>query len=81
MIVCVALTDKSLYVNAEGKILPCCYQHKLVTDEENFHSLVESWSSPNPNKQCFETCDDGNQGSYNSFAGFKNQWKLNNAED
>jgi hypothetical protein len=81
MIVCVALTDKSLYVSAEGKILPCCYQHRLVTDEEDFRSLVATWDSPTPNKRCFDMCDDRNQGSYSSFAGVKNQWKLNNTAD
>jgi len=81
MIICQALTERSLYVSANGNILPCCYQNMLVTDEENFESLVESWTSESPNKKCFDICDDGNQNNAVSIIHFKNQWKLNDTEN
>lgn len=74
---CMALKEQSLYVAANGKILPCCwfgaeafsldqYARQLVN---NLDLLVDSWNN-NPHKICLNTCGSDKKGN-----SFDKQWQ------
>jgi len=69
---CFAMNEKSIYVDAHGKFMPCCLQteEKFNNDvTEWFNSLITSWDS-NPDRQCKRSCTKSNNG----LTTFKNQW-------
>lgn len=84
MIRCKALEEQSLYVTAKGDILPCCHMYRggpalnsdliEIIKEENFSSLVASWSTDTPYKMCKLICDDSSDSPL-SMKKFENQWK------
>ena len=84
MINCKALEEQSMFVTAKGDILPCCHMYrggpalnnslKDIIKEENFESLVNSWSSPQPYNMCKIICDDSS-GHHFSIKKFEGQWK------
>lgn len=54
---CHALQEKSAYIDAQGRLSPCCWlgstQNNFITD---FKEVKESWRSGNPNLICQTTC-------------------------
>ncbi len=76
---CHALQEQSVYMAANGQILPCCWfgaeiftldQHAkdLLTDWN--HRLIPSWSQ-SPHRICRSTCAVDDQGT-----SFSKQWKI-----
>lgn len=69
---CFAMTEKSIYVDAHGRFMPCCLQtegniNSNVT--EWFNSLISSWDT-DPDKRCKRSCTK----AINNLTTFKNQW-------
>ncbi len=69
---CHALNEKSIYIDAQGRINPCCWlgsrQIDFVTD---FDQIKHSWATLTPHPVCVDTCT----GDQNSTS-FDNQWRL-----
>jgi len=65
---CIALKESSIYMDAQGRVSPCCW---LGSRQSNFIRHIEevaaTWDN-NPNPVCRDTCSTAN----NSFA---NQWQ------
>jgi MoaA/NifB/PqqE/SkfB family radical SAM enzyme len=74
-ITCHALEEKSIYIDAQGRVSPCCWlgarQTNFVTD---FTEIVRSWDTGKPNPVCVETCTQ----NQNQTA-FTGQWQRNKA--
>lgn len=70
-IVCHALQEQSIYIDAQGRISPCCWlgarQQNFVKD---FESIQTSWHSDQPNEICTSTC-----GTNNKSSSFNSQWQ------
>lgn len=68
---CHALNEQSLYIDAQGRMSPCCWlgnrQQNFVTD---FDTVQKSWLSDSPDQTCLSTCSVVDSGT--SFA---NQWQ------
>lgn len=68
---CRALEEQSVYIDAQGRISPCCWlgnrQKDFVTD---FDEIQRSWSGPAPNLVCVNACRTDDRGS-----SFNNQWQ------
>ena len=68
---CHALEEQSLYIDAQGRVSPCCWlgsrQSNFVT---NFEEVQLSWNTNNPNPVCKNVCST----SYNK-TNFKSQWQ------
>lgn len=68
---CHALKEQSVYIDAQGRVSPCCWlgsrQRDFVTD---FGEVQASWNSSDPNKVCQDTC-----GTDSSGTRFENQWQ------
>ena len=87
MIKCKAMNDRSLYVTANGEILPCCFLHKgsplnddasKITIDKNFAKLTADWDTDNTNIICFITCDTDNKSDSKNIQNFDNQWRIKN---
>jgi len=72
---CHALNEKSIYIDAQGRISPCCWlgsrQRDFITD---FDQVQSSWNSLNPNIVCLDAC-----GTENVETRFDQQWQRENA--
>jgi len=76
---CHALTDNSIYVSANGKILPCCWigiyafnsdEHlNDLLESKNWNKLKTSWKT-NPHSICLDTCGISNE----KKTSFESQW-------
>lgn len=70
-IVCHALKEKSLYIDSQGRVSPCCWlgsrQKDFVT---NFEIVQQSWVSNSPNAVCQSAC-----GTQNNESVFESQWQ------
>jgi MoaA/NifB/PqqE/SkfB family radical SAM enzyme len=68
---CYALNEQSVYIDAQGRISPCCWlgcrQKDFATD---FDQIVSSWASTTPNPVCKKTCS-----SAGIKTNFSNQWQ------
>lgn len=68
---CHALNEQSVFIDACGRISPCCWlgsrQRDFVTD---FEAVKSSWSSLQPNVVCMDTC-----GTEDIKTSFDNQWQ------
>lgn len=64
---CMAQTEKSAYIDAHGKLYPCCW---MPAEESQFKEIKLSWKSENPNLVCQTTCSTDYTGS-----SFTNQWQ------
>jgi len=85
MIICRAIQEKSLFMNARGEILPCCFVHindpitisnlKYFMQDINFDKLSESWNSDQPYQKCVDVCDSESTHRA-SIKNFDKQWKI-----
>jgi sulfatase maturation enzyme AslB (radical SAM superfamily) len=68
---CHALQEQSEYMDAQGRVSPCCWlggtQSKFVTD---FDKVQQSWSTHAPNAVCQITCS-----THNNQSNFLGQWQ------
>ena len=68
---CHALNEQSTYIDAQGRVSPCCWlgntQKDFVTD---FDAVQSSWTGIQPNITCINTC-----GTANVNTSFSNQWQ------
>lgn len=68
---CHALREQSIYIDAQGRVSPCCWlgnrQRDFVTD---FDAVQASWSGSEPNIICANTCGTTDLGS-----SFEQQWQ------
>lgn len=68
---CHALQEQSIYIDAQGRVSPCCWlgsrQRDFITD---FEQVKSSWASSQPNIVCADTC-----GVDNGNTSFVNQWQ------
>lgn len=69
-IVCHALNEQSVYIDAQGRMSPCCWlgstQKEFV---ENIDTVKTGWDTPDCNPICKATCTKNSTGS-----NFSNQW-------
>jgi len=69
-ITCRALTEQSAYIDAQGRLSPCCWlgsrQNNFITD---FDAVQSTWLTAEPNSICKATCT-GNT----TQTPFLNQW-------
>lgn len=70
---CHALNEQSVYIDAQGRLSPCCWlgsrQRDFVTD---FDAVQQSWTSLQPEIVCMDTC-----GTSDNETSFTNQWQRN----
>lgn len=70
---CHALRERSLYLDAWGRLHPCCWLGSSISrDPVNFDEIQMSWQSQRPETVCVETCTANQSGS-----SFSNQWQRN----
>ena len=58
---CEHLKDESVYIDAQGRISPCCYQGFDIPGRPFVHlkdtkKLIENWNTNNCNTVCASTC-------------------------
>jgi MoaA/NifB/PqqE/SkfB family radical SAM enzyme len=68
---CHAMAEKSAYINAQGRLSPCCWlSEKDSILEENFKNIKLSWKTDTPNTICKATCS-----TNTTKTSFTNQWQ------
>lgn len=71
VIQCHALAEKSAYIDAQGRLSPCCwlggFQNNTITD---IRQVQDSWQSGTPNSTCQQAC-----GTHDFKTNFGNQWR------
>ena len=68
---CFVLKEKSIYIDATGKIFPCCWLGHTDRTLDKFDNVADSWQSESY-PVCKATCS-----SRNSKTNFTNQWQKN----
>jgi hypothetical protein len=67
---CQALSERSVYISAQGKLYPCCWLGANTDFTlDKFEKIKLSWNSKYPNNICQQTCSGS---TYNTF---KDQWQ------
>lgn len=70
-ILCRALEEKSMYIDAQGRVSPCCWLGARQRDfVEDFDLVQQSWTSAAPDPICQNTC-----GTLHGDSNFTNQWQ------
>jgi MoaA/NifB/PqqE/SkfB family radical SAM enzyme len=68
---CHALNEQSAFIDAQGRMSPCCWlgsrQQNFITD---FGQVQRSWTSLQPEIVCIDTC-----GTTSGLSSFTNQWQ------
>jgi len=68
---CHALIEKDIYIDAQGRVSPCCWlgarQTDFVTD---FKIIKQSWKTDNPDPICKSACS-----TSKGMTNFSNQWQ------
>ena len=71
-IACHVLKEKSMYIDAQGRVSPCCWlgarQKDFVNDD--LKTIKHTWKTDSPNPVCQTTCS-----SNKSKTSFTNQWQ------
>jgi sulfatase maturation enzyme AslB (radical SAM superfamily) len=68
---CHALQERSMYIDAQCRISPCCWLGNTQTDFiTDFDLLQRGWSGSSPNVTCVKTC-----GTINQRSNFSDQWQ------
>ena len=67
---CMALNEKSLYINAQGDKYPCCWVGADFNNKNIDFSVVQQQWSTSPLPVCQEIC-----GSINNLNNFNSQWQ------
>jgi hypothetical protein len=70
-IVCRALQEQSIYMDAQGRVSPCCWLGSRQRDFiKDFDEVQASWNTDQPNSICLRTC-----GTNNDSTPFQQQWR------
>jgi MoaA/NifB/PqqE/SkfB family radical SAM enzyme len=69
---CHVLKEKSMYIDAQGRVSPCCWIGATQRDfvEDDLKTLKTTWKTNSPNPVCQSTCS-----SNKSKTSFTNQWQ------
>lgn len=68
---CHALREQSIYIDARGRVSPCCWLGNRQQDfVKDFKSVQDSWTSATPNPVCADTC-----GVRDQMSNFAQQWQ------
>jgi MoaA/NifB/PqqE/SkfB family radical SAM enzyme len=69
---CHALEEKSMYIDARGRVSPCCWLGATQTDfvTDDLKTVKLTWKTQNPNPVCQQTC--ASKQNQTSFGG---QWQ------
>jgi MoaA/NifB/PqqE/SkfB family radical SAM enzyme len=69
---CHALEEKSMYIDARGRVSPCCWLGATQTDfvTDDLKTVKLTWKTQNPNPVCQQTC--ASKQNQTSFSG---QWQ------
>lgn len=68
---CIALKEHSTYIDAQGRISPCCWLGGRQTNFVADLDLVRiTWDGPTPDKTCLQSC-----GSVGNKTAFHQQWQ------
>ena len=68
---CHALAEKSMYIDAQGRLSPCCWLGSRQRDfVKDFKEIKASWKTDQPNTVCQTTCS-----TNKSKTSFTNQWQ------
>lgn len=67
---CQSASERSLYVDARGRVYPCCWQGYTNNTVEFFQDIKNSWTK-DPDTVCEKTCR-SSDGNHNIF---KDQWQ------
>jgi hypothetical protein len=71
-IVCNALKDQSVYVDASGRISPCCWLGSRRSDfVSDIKDVQVTWNTDHPDPTCLVTC-----GTRERRSNFENQWNF-----
>lgn len=69
---CMALNEKSIYIDAQGRISPCCWLgNRNQGLESEFIEIQQSWSSEHPNTVCLKNCSFDDKKTR-----FEEQWRV-----
>jgi len=70
IIKCQALAEKSEYVDARGRRIPCCWLgNSIVNPIANISEVKKTWKTNNPNETCASVC------TSNKTTAFQDQWQ------
>ena len=68
---CHALNEQSMYIDAQGRMSPCCWLGSTQKDfVRDFDEVQRSWRSPLINPMCAKTCS-----TISGATNFSNQWQ------
>jgi len=68
---CHALKEQSAYIDAQGRMSPCCWLGSTQTDfVTDFQQIQNTWHSQRPTPVCAATC-----GTKSGSTNFTNQWQ------
>jgi sulfatase maturation enzyme AslB (radical SAM superfamily) len=68
---CHALKEQSAYIDAQGRMSPCCWLGSTQVDfVTNFEQIQQTWQGQHPNPVCAATC-----GTKSGSTNFTNQWQ------
>ena len=71
IIQCIALKESSMYIDAQGRVSPCCWLGGTQTNfVKDLDAVKVTWNSSNPNKTCLESC-----GTTDNKTAFHQQWQ------
>ncbi len=69
---CHALAERSMYIDAQGRVSPCCWlgsrQSKFILDD--LKTVKLTWTTEAPNTTCVKNCS-----THNAKSSFENQWR------
>lgn len=69
---CHALDEQSIYLDARGHVWPCCFLASKLGLPPDWDQIQQSWSSPQPNPVCLNSCG---QSEHQTM--FLDQWQKN----
>ena len=70
---CHALAEQSAYIDAKGRLHPCCWLgDRLHQPPADFATIQETWLTDSPNPVCQRNCTSSDSGT-----SFTNQWQRN----
>lgn len=68
---CQALANKGLFLDAKGRVSPCCWLGE-ADPTADFNAVQASWATDAPHKTCAEMCS-----TINDVTNFASQWQRN----
>ena len=69
---CHVLEEKSMFIDAQGRVSPCCWVGSTQQDfvKDDLKTIKLTWKTDNPNSVCKSTCS-----STKTKSSFTNQWQ------